>query len=335
MNGAWLDELGKWKFQEKNWNQVEFVVRTPTDPPPQILVSTTPTTTKVIMDLEDQADEEERNPGSTHVVRSIWHTERNRLFTDPRWLAKRMEQYDGTLMGLQELGGELVRRRPGALWSPDDFERDGFHLTEPPDDLECIAVAVDPASGSDDEKRASEAGIVVGGRRAAKRGQHASRGVALDDRSCAGKPGDWGRAAVRAYHDWSANFVVAEKNQGGEMVRHILNTIPAEDGYPSGTNVPVELVYASVGKTARAEPVQAVYQSQRVQHVTGLITLERQMLNFKAGVAGQKLDRVDALVWLWKKILIDFDDQGDTGGQIICGLDRPGFGWTGESNGFR
>jgi phage terminase large subunit-like protein len=186
---------------------------------------------------------------------------------------------------------------------------------------------VDPASGSK-RPEAAETGIIIGGRRPPQRGSMVSRGVVLEDRTTSGKPGDWGKAVVRAYHDWEANEVIAEANQGGEMVRHVIQSVPAQGGYPSGANVPVVLVHASVGKTARAEPIQALDEAGRIQHMPGLEELERQMLQYLPGKAGQLLDRVDARVWLFKKCIIDHDSGGDTG-PLFHGLAREPFQYLG------
>lgn len=321
MDGAWSDEVGKWKYQQKMWDQIGWVLRNKTDPSPQNLVSTTSTASPVMDQLNKDADEEDENPGSTRVIRVEWDTLENAKHISDRWLQRQQAMYRGTLTGEVELSGKHLRRKAGALWSPEDFEREGFRFEDIPlEDIEYLGVAIDPGAGSEDEKHASEAGIVVGARLAGKPGQWVSQAVILDDRTTTGKPGDWGAAVVRAYHDWGANEIIAEKNQGGEMVRHVIQSVPAQTGYPSGKNVPIKLVYASVGKTARSEPVQALYQAKRVRHRKGYVSaLEQQMVQYVPGKHGQKLDRVDALVWFLTEALLEHDSGGECGPIVFGG----------------
>jgi phage terminase large subunit-like protein len=327
IDGAWSDEAGKWENQEDMWHQIEWVLRNKTTPPPQNIVSTTSTASPVMDRLNDEADREEESPGSTGVLRVEWDTTENANHLDPTWLARREEQWRGTLQGQQEMGGKHLRRREGALWGPESFDGQGFRLAETPE-MVYIGVAVDPSSGSK-RAAASESGIIVGGRMPETRGSLLSHAAILDDRTTTGKPSDWGEAVVRAYHDWGANEVIAEANQGGEMVRHVIETVPAKGGYPSGRNIPIVLVHASVGKTARAEPIQALYESGRVHHLRGLDRLEAQMLRYLPGRPGQLLDRVDALVWLLKKCIIDHDSGGDSG-PLFHGLAREPFQYLGD-----
>jgi phage terminase large subunit-like protein len=346
IDGAWSDETGKWEYQQDTWHQIEWVLRNKTTPPPQNIVSTTSTASPVMDDLNEQADREEETPGSTGVIRVEWDAEENRNNLDPTWLAKRIQQWRGTLMGLQELSGKHLRRKEGALWSPDDYAWKGFRVLEVPE-LEYIGVGVDPQGAaprgtiltprgniSAKKSTGAETGIVVAGREPQQIGSYVSRGVVLDDRTLSGTPGEWGKAVVRAYFDWKAHEVVAEKNNGGEMVRHVIETVPAGDGYPSGKNVPIHLVYAATGKTARAEPIQGLYQAHRVRHYSGpkghgLEALEQQMVQYMPGKSGQLLDRVDAQVWILFRAIIEHDDIGEAG-PIVAGLSRQPFTYNGQ-----
>lgn len=322
---VWGDEPGKWFQQQETWNQIGWILRNDLFPPPRCVMTGTPTPT----DLMFQLDEMSQNSQKTKVYIANWHMLENATHLHDRYKKMQMETWDGTLMGQQELAGIIIQRREGALWKPEDFQGKGFAISQiPENDLEYIGVGVDP-SGSGENKKASDTGIVVAARLKRHPGSLVSRALVLDDRSLQGSPGDWGAAVVRAYYDWGANAVIAEKNQGGQMVQHVINTVPEQAGYPSGKNVPVELVWASTGKMARAEPIQALYQAGRVQHLKGkLDLLERQMIQYLPGKTGQKLDRVDALVWILFKSIVEPDSLGDSG-PIQYGLSREEFVYQG------
>lgn len=330
MDGAWSDEVGKWKYQETMFNQVEMVLRNRNDPPPQNVVSTTPTPTPVILRLNKLADREEENPRTTGVLRVNWHTRDNARHLDDRWMAERTEQYEGTLEGKQELGGELVLRKEGALWEPKNFGGEGFLIERVPDNLEYVGVGVDPAAGGEDLKRAAEHGIVVAGRLPARRGNYLTRGCVLDDYSLMGKPDEWGASVIRAYFDWMANEIIAEKNQGGDMVAHVIQGTPRIGMYPPGKDVPVRLIHAYQGKIVRAEPVQTLYAAGRMHHLKGrLAALEEQMVQYIPGKSGQKLDRVDALVHILTRAILEHDWIGNQG-PILIGAGRTGFRYAGD-----
>jgi phage terminase large subunit-like protein len=197
------------------------------------------------------------------------------------------DRYSGTRLGRQELEGEVLEDIPGALWRREDI--DGTRIREAPEELERIIVAVDPAASS--EERSDENGIVVVGYARDKDGY--ARGYVLEDASLRGTPQEWGRTAVRMYRKWQADKIVAEKNNGGEMVEHVIKT--------ADRSVPVKLVHASRGKVVRAEPISALYEQGRVHHVGRWDELEDQMClfsvdNVRNSSTGSP-DRVDALVW--------------------------------------
>jgi phage terminase large subunit-like protein len=197
------------------------------------------------------------------------------------------ERYGGTRLGRQELEGEILTDIPGALWNRDVI--DECRVVDVPDDLERVLVAVDPAVSNNEGS--DEHGIVVVGLARDKDGY--ARGYILEDGSMRGNPEDWARKAVSLYRSWSADKIVAEKNQGGQMVE---STIKAVD-----RSVPVKLVHASRGKVTRAEPISALYEQKRVHHVGRFDLLEDQMCLFSIdnirNISNGSPDRVDALVW--------------------------------------
>jgi phage terminase large subunit-like protein len=195
------------------------------------------------------------------------------------------ERYGGTRLGRQELDGEILEDIPGALWNRSIIDEARF--PEAPKDLTRVIVAVDPAATSGEDS--DETGIVVVGCAPDKDG--VMQGYILADRSVKGSPEEWARRAVQAYREFSADKIVAEKNNGGEMVETVLKTVDR--------TVPIKLVHASRGKVVRAEPISALYEQGRVHHVGRFDKLEDQMCQFSHDMPRSEgsPDRVDALVW--------------------------------------
>jgi predicted phage terminase large subunit-like protein len=187
-----------------------------------------------------------------------------------------LARYQGTTLGRQELNAELLDDVPGALWTRTTIEQ---HRVLQAPVLKRIVVGVDPSASSD----GAETGIIVAGI-----GED-DHGYVLDDRSVQGSPAAWARAVIAAYHTHYADKIIAERNNGGEMVEQ---TIRSTDG---GKQLPIRAVWASRGKQTRAEPVSALYEQGRVHHVGAFGTLEDQLCSWLPGM--QSPDRLDALVW--------------------------------------
>lgn len=272
-HGAWVDELAKFRYMQETWDQLQFGLRLGLSP--KALVTTTPRPAPLIKALLVDP--------TVAVTRGS--TLENRANLAPKMLEKLYERYSGTRLGRQELEGEILNDVPGALWSRMDIERN--RLTEAPKQLDRIIVAVDPAVSN--REGSDEHGIVVVGFNRDKDGY--ARGYVLDDGSLRGTPEDWARKAVNLYRAWSADRIVAEKNQGGDMVESTLRAVDR--------SVPVKLVHASRGKIVRAEPISALYEQGRVHHCGRFDELEDQMCSFSSDYirTEKSPDRVDALVW--------------------------------------
>src|SRR4029077_20843559 len=199
-------------------------------------------------------------------------------------------RYGGPRLGRQELDGELLDDMPGALWTHALI--DAARVTAHPD-LVRIVVAIDPAATSGEH--ADETGIVVAGRDAA------GHGYVLADASGHHPPVEWARIALAAYHAQHADRIVAEVNNGGEMVAAMLRL--------TDPNVPFTALHAAHGKVARAEPVAALYEQGRVHHLGAFAPLEDQMCAFSADfdrdIAGYSPDRADALVWALTELFLN------------------------------
>jgi phage terminase large subunit-like protein len=273
-DASWCDELAKWRYASETWDQLQFGMRLG-DHPRQI-VTTTPRPIPVVRRLINDRD--------TVVTRG--RTYDNAANLAAPFLRQIEDRYGGTRLGRQELEGEVLEDIPGALWTRDCIDRN--RRPEAPKDLIRIVIAIDPAASSNEDS--DETGIVAVG--LGKDPEGVYRGYVLADESCKGTPEEWAKAAVRLYHQYDADRIIAEKNNGGEMVEAVIRAVDR--------NVPITLVHASRGKRVRAEPISALYEQNRVHHVGRLDTLEDQMCLFSNETGrsvGDSPDRVDALVW--------------------------------------
>lgn len=268
-SGAWCDELASWRYPEA-WDMLQFGLRL--GDRPRTVVTTTPKPTRLIRDLLQRKD--------CHVTRGSTYDNRSNLAKP--FLDAIVQKYEGTRLGRQELYAEVLADVPGALWTQRGLDDYRVQVCPP---LARIVVAVDPAITSGEA--ANENGIIVAGA-----APDASAYV-LEDWSLRGSPDEWARKAVAAYRKHGADCIVAEANQGGEMVAQVIKSV---------ADIPVKLVRATRGKYVRAEPISALYEQGRVHHVGVLPTLEEQMTSFTPERAADRSDgfspdRVDALVW--------------------------------------
>jgi phage terminase large subunit-like protein len=266
---AWLDELAKWRHGEECFDMLQFGLRLGAHP--RQVVTTTPRPNALLKRI--LAD------GRSAVTRAA--TSMNRANLPPEFLAGILARYKGTRLGRQELDGEIIDDRTDALWTRDmvDLSR----ASEAPA-LRRIVVAIDPPASS--HRRADRCGIVAAGIDAE---EHIF--VLADETLSAARPAAWSRVAVALYHRLQADALVAEVNQGGDMVAAVI----AE----ADPNVPVRKVRATRGKYLRAAPVAQLYEQGRVTHVGAMPQLEDEMCDFgpEGLSSGRSPDRIDALVW--------------------------------------
>lgn len=277
---AWCDELAKWKNAEATFDMLQFGLRL--GPGPRQIVTSTPRPLPLVKRLLDDP--------SFMVTRM--RTTDNADNLAPSFLEAMRQRYAGTRLGRQELDGELIDDRADALWTRAMLEEAvGSHGA-----LQRIVVAVDPPATS---RRSSDAcGLVVAGL-----GEDGRAVVLADATMNAAKPTEWGARAVALYRRYEADCIVAEVNQGGDMVAAVLRTVdPA---------VPVREVRATRGKWLRAEPVAALYAQGRVVHAARFAALEDEMCDFgPEGLSqGRSPDRVDALVWAITELLLGRGDR--------------------------
>ncbi|WP_249341406.1 terminase family protein [Sphingomonas sp. 3P27F8] len=273
---AWCDELGKWgRGGEAAWDNLMLTMRL--GERPRVLVTTTPRPTRLmrrVMALPGVVETRGRTADNPHLPASF--------------VAAMADSYAGTMLGRQELEGELIDEVAGALWTRGLIEA---RRAAPMPDAVRVVVGVDPPAGVGGDA----CGIV-----AVALGAD-GRGYVLEDASVTGAtPERWARAVAACAARRGADRVVAEKNQGGEMVRATLLAADAA--------LPVTLVHASRGKAARAEPVAALYEAGRVWHVGAFPALEDELCGLSAGGGyegpGRSPDRADALVWALTELML-------------------------------
>lgn len=291
-DAAWCEEVSSWVDAQKpalsensTWSNVLFSTRLSDHP--QIVITSTPKPNRLTRDLVAM-----RN---VQLVRGSSYENRGNL--SPIWWDLVVKPLEGTRLGRQEINAELLDEVEGALWSREQIER--LRVQDAPP-MQRIVVAVDPNASSDEA--ANSAGVIVAGIGAADR-----RGYVLADRTVVrGGPRAWARAAVDAYHDFDADLIVAEKNNGGEMVEITIHAVDA--------SVPVKLVSASRGKRTRAEPISTLYEGEegwetnvhvnqpRVRHAGAFPDLEDEMTTWTP--EAESPDRMDALVWALTELMI-------------------------------
>jgi phage terminase large subunit-like protein len=280
-DGAWVDELAKWKKGHDTWDMLQFALRLGDEP--RVCVTTTPRNVGVLKELLKMS--------STVVTHAP--TEANAANLAGSFLEEVRIRYAGSRLSRQELDGILVEDVEGALWTGALLEAARVQTLP---DLDRIVVAVDPATTS--KEGSDECGIMVVG--AVTRGQVQDwRAYVLEDASTKGLgPFQWAGAAVAAMDRWGADRMVAEVNQGGDMIESLIRQIDPL--------VPFRKLHASRGKAARAEPVAALYEQGRVFHHGDLGDLEDQMCAMTVqGYAGKgSPDRLDALVWALHELII-------------------------------
>ena len=291
--GVWADEIGSWRRPEVWYEGIIPAVRKGAHP--RIVVTTTPRPTALVKDLYG------RNDGSVHMTRGSTFDNSEHLSAVA--LAELKRRYDGTRLGSQELYGALLEDVEGALFHTEDIDQARISLDELPEDLVQVVVAIDPAVTSNEASDLT--GIVVAA--CDDKGQ----GYILADRSLKGTPEASMRAAVRAYHEFHADCIVAEVNAGGDYLHAVLKTVDE--------CVPYKIVRASRGKEIRAEPIAALYEQRRVHHVGMLPDLEQQMCEWIPGISGKSPDRLDACVWALSALNgLTGGGWGDAYGAVRC-----------------
>lgn len=282
---AWCDEIAKWDDNQgqarRSWDNLMLGLRL--GEAAQIVATTTPKAVPIVRRLMEQAGRD------GDIVLTRGSTLENKANLPSRFIADVTREFGGTLLGRQELDGELIDDLPGALWTRALLER----CREPATQVSVtrVVIGVDPPASADGDA----CGIVVCGL-----GNDGTARVLADASVEQASPERWARAVAEAARAWSADRVVAEANQGGAMVEAVLRAANAA--------LPLRLVHASRGKVARAEPVAALYEAGRVRHAGFFGRLEDELCGLLPGGSyqgpGRSPDRADAAVWALTELML-------------------------------
>jgi phage terminase large subunit-like protein len=276
---AWGDEIAKWAHGEETWDNLLFVLRLGATP--RLMVTTTPRNNALMKKLLAQEN--------TYITRGS--TFENTAHLPAKFMDQVLGKYKGTRLGRQEIYGEFLGDTQGALWTRNLIEQAFLGQVYKDINWQRIIVAVDPpvTSGA----KADACGIIVAGI------DVSGIGYLIADRSAHGlTPYGWAAKALKSYRDYEADRLVAEVNNGGELVESLLRQIDPEVSYKA--------VRASKGKYSRAEPVAALYEQGRIKHLGGFAELEDEMcaLTIKGLEGGKSPDRTDALVWAFTELML-------------------------------
>lgn len=266
----WADEVASWQYPEETWDMAMFGFR---KGKPKGVVTTTPRPITLIKDLLS----------TKGVVVTKGSSYENRANLADVYFDTIIKKYEGTRLGEQEIHAKILEDTPGALW-PYDIIADNRCSYEKFKDIELvkIAVAIDPATTS--KVTSNETGIIAGGIDAD------GEGYILADGSGRMSPIVWAKQAVKIFASLKADRIIAEKNNGGDMVETTIRTV--------SPRIPYIGVHASRGKRTRAEPISALYEQGLVHHVGTFPDLEDQLCTWDASDGSSSPDRLDALVWL-------------------------------------
>lgn len=282
-HSAWCDEIAAWRNMQDVWDMLQFTLRLGKHP--KVYITTTPKPKKLVRELVKEAQKalETKDPNPRVVLSTVSSYENSDNID-----LEAFKSYEGTRLGRQELYAEILEESAGALWSMELIDKAQILELDLPEEFQRIVVAVDPAVTSNEESDMT--GIVVAGL------DVNGIGYILEDATDQYTPAQWAAKVIELYHKYRADKIVAERNQGGDMVRH---TISSE-----WENAPIRLVHAARGKFARAEPVSALYEQGKVKHVPDLDQLENQMVTWEPLGSVGSPDRLDAMVWAITELML-------------------------------
>ena len=273
---AWGDELAAWKYPEPTYSNLVFGLRLGAKP--QGFYTTTPRPIPLV----------KRLVADPKTVIAKGKTYDNTANLPATFLDEIRKQYEGTRLGKQEIDGELLDDVLGALWTYEQLEK--LRAKGPPLRWRRRVIAVDPATTSN--KNSDLTGIVVVGF------GDDGLGYVLEEASGIYGPDQWGKKVVELCDRHECDAIVAESNQGGELVEaNIRNQRAARR---------VILVHASKGKFARAEPIAGLYEQGRILHLGVHAALEDEMCQWSPMVTNESPNRIDALVWGFTELLPHF-----------------------------
>ena len=273
---AWADELAAWRYEDA-WVQLKMGLRLGNNP--QCIITTTPRPTKIIKELAKDK--------TTHLTNGTSYENRDNLAD--AFFDEIIKMYEGTRLGRQELNAEILEDIEGALWTSAMIERN--RVKELPN-MKRIVVAVDPAVTSNEDS--DETGIIVCGL-----GED-DKGYVLDDLTGIYTPNQWAMKTIYAYEKWEADKVIAEVNQGGDLVESNIRTVNPSVSYKA--------IRAYKGKYVRAEPVAALTEQNRTKFHGSFAKLEDELTGWDATMSKQSPNRLDAMVYGFTELMLKKED---------------------------
>lgn len=284
-HNAWVDEWAKYQYPEEVMDNLEFALRLGDSP--QGIITTTPRPLPCVKAMLTDPD----------VIVSAGTSYDNLANLSPKFIQRVIRKYEGTRLGRQELLAELLEDVEGALWTLAQIDADRVRVA--PAGLVRQVVAVDPAMSS--QAYSNETGIMLCAKGAD------GHGYLLRDASGIYTPEQWASIAVALFRENQCSAIVAEKNQGGDLVKVNIKAID-----PVVADC-VQLVTAVSGKGARAQPIALLSEQHKIHHVGAFPALEDQMvaMTLDTYLGGGSPDRVDAMVWGFTKLLIEPSEWGE------------------------
>lgn len=261
-DAAWVDELAKFPCAQNVWDQLMLGLRL--GHRPRVIITTTPKHSPLLQWLISHPD--------TYVTTGTTFDNQDNLA--PAYVQALRKTYDGTRLGAQEVHGKMPTDAESSLWQPAMIQQ--WHGPLPL--MKHVVVAIDPATTS--QRTSNETGMIVAGQDAHE------RGFVLADLSGHWTPTQWVSQAVQALRQYGGHQIIAEVNNGGDLVEHLLKTV--------APHAPYRAVHATRHKLARAQPIAALYEQKRIWHVGCFGQLQAQMLD---PTSVPSPDRLDALVW--------------------------------------
>jgi phage terminase large subunit-like protein len=279
-HAAACDELAAWKYPE-TWDMLQFGLRLGSNP--RVAIATTPRPIPMLRELV-------RDPDTVVIKGSTFD---NACNLAPQFLEVMRKRYEGTRLGRQELNAEILDDNPNALWAQARI--DDLRVKQAPD-FRRVTIGIDPAVSHDPSS--NETGIIGAGlATCACQGKPDLHAFVFSDRSGVYTPAEWAREAIGLYCERSADRVVAEVNQGGDLVEANLRA-------NGGERLSYRAVHAAKGKHTRAEPIAALYEQGKVHHIGCFPKLEDQMTQWDPLTDEKSPDRLDALVWVLTDLML-------------------------------
>lgn len=279
---AWADELAKYQYPQETWDNLEYALRLGAEP--QVVVTTTPRPIPIIKGFL-------KDPMCVVTTGSSYENEANLA---PAFIKRVIQKHEGTRLGQQEIHAKILDDIQGALWTYKMFEDNRAQLPAVENRIRVV-VGVDPSVSA--TKKSDEVGILIA-MLALDPIRNKKFAYVVSDKSGVMTPLEWAKETVKCFKMWAGDRIVAEKNNGGDLVEVNIRTVDQ--------SVPIRLVSASRGKHVRAEPIAALYEQGLVKHVGVFTELEEQLTNFnREGYGGQDSpDRADALIWALSELML-------------------------------